>query len=304
MPDQFRAAPDRGPNLARRRLLVVAAGAVTVGLGTVIGRGGGAHPVSAATTSENSTASPTARRASPSASRSATSRAAPSRSATSTPSGSASRAARPEPTPSTAPARVDAASDQPVYYVDDGPKVIALTIDDGPSPLYTPQVLKVLEKYGVRATFSMVGENVSYYPGVAKDVAQAGHTIINHTWDHANLTSLKATKQLTEITRATEAIHAATDVAPRMFRAPYGAWSQRVLSYCAAQKLIPLDWSVDPQDWARPGVSKIVSTIMKTTKTGSIILEHDGGGNRAQTVAALKIAIPRLLDEGYRFAIP
>ena len=65
--------------------------------------------------------------------------------------------------------------------------------------------------------------------------------------------------------------------------------------------LIPLDWSVDPQDWARPGVSKIVSNIMKNTKTGSIILEHDGGGNRSQTVAALGIVIPELLDAGYRF---
>ena len=191
-----------------------------------------------------------------------------------------------------------------MYYVDDGPNVIALTIDDGPSPVYTPQVLAVLEKYGVRATFSMVGENVSYYPAVAKDVAQAGHTIINHTWDHANLTSLSADQQRTEIIRATDAIHAAVGVQPQMFRAPYGAWSQRVLKYCAAERLIPLDWSVDPRDWSRPGVSEIVGAIMKTTKSGSIILEHDGGGDRSETVAALKIVIPRLLDEGYRFAIP
>jgi peptidoglycan/xylan/chitin deacetylase (PgdA/CDA1 family) len=290
MPDSFRGAQDRGPNVARRRLLVVAAGGVVVGIGTVVGRGGG-RPVSAAEGG-------TARGASPSA----------SPSATRTPGGAATRKAPPEPRPSTGQAGVDAAkapaAAQPMYYLDDGPKVIALTIDDGPSPAYTPQVLQVLEEYGVLATFSMVGKNVSYYPAVAKDVAQAGHTIINHTWDHANLTSLKATQQRAEITRATDAIHAATDVRPSMFRAPYGAWSQRVLEYCAAEKLTPLDWSVDPRDWARPGVSKIVAGIMKTTKTGSIILEHDGGGNRSQTVAALKIVIPRLLDEGYRFAIP
>ena len=89
-----------------------------------------------------------------------------------------------------------------------------------------------------------------------------------------------------------------------MFRAPYGAWSQQSLRYCADERLTPLDWSVDPRDWARPGVSEIVGTIMKTTRTGSIILEHDGGGDRSQTVAALKIVIPRLLDEGYHFAIP
>jgi peptidoglycan/xylan/chitin deacetylase (PgdA/CDA1 family) len=89
-----------------------------------------------------------------------------------------------------------------------------------------------------------------------------------------------------------------------MFRAPYGAWSPGVLKCCADDELTPLDWSVDPRDWARPGVSEIVRTIMQTTRTGSIILEHDGGGNRAQTVSALKIAIPRLLGEGYRFAVP
>jgi peptidoglycan/xylan/chitin deacetylase (PgdA/CDA1 family) len=284
MPNHLGAAPGRGPNLERRRLLVVAAGGVMVGIGTLAGRHG-ARAASAAPDSaaRDRTAPPEPRRAAASA----------RPSATRGPDG---------------PARVDAVHapvpGQPMYYVDDGPHVIALTIDDGPSPVYTPQVLRVLEKYGVQATFSMVGENVSYYPAVAKDVAQAGHTIINHTWDHANLTSLSADKQRTEITRATEAIHAAAGVQPRMFRAPYGAWSKRVLTYCAADGLIPLDWSVDPRDWARPGVSEIVTTIMKTTKSGSIILEHDGGGDRSETVAALKIVIPRLLDEGYRFAIP
>jgi peptidoglycan-N-acetylglucosamine deacetylase len=284
MPNHFGAAPGRGPNLERRRLLVVAAGAVMVGIGTLAGRG-----TRAASAAPGSSAVRDG--AAPSAARRAVASAGPS----------ATRG-------SDGPARVDAARDrvpeQPMYYVDDGPKVIALTIDDGPSPVYTPQVLQVLEKYGVRASFSMVGENVSYYPAIAKDVAEAGHTIINHTWNHANLTSLRPAQQLTEITRATDAIHAAVGVQPSMFRAPYGAWSQRVLKYCAAEELIPVDWSVDPRDWSRPGVSEIVGTIMKTTQSGSIILEHDGGGDRSETVAALKIVIPRLLDEGYRFAIP
>jgi peptidoglycan/xylan/chitin deacetylase (PgdA/CDA1 family) len=143
-----------------------------------------------------------------------------------------------------------------------------------------------------------------YYPAIAREVAAAGHTIINHTWDHANLTLLSAARQRTEITRATDAIHEKTGVRPHMFRAPYGAWSGEALAYCASERLMPLDWSVDPRDWARPGVSEIVSTIMRTTRTGSVILEHDGGGNRAQTVAALKIVIPLLLHNGYRFAIP
>jgi peptidoglycan/xylan/chitin deacetylase (PgdA/CDA1 family) len=190
---------------------------------------------------------------------------------------------------------------KPVYYVDDGPMTIALTIDDGPSPIYTPQILQILEKYHVTASFSMVGENVTYYPSVARDVADAGHLIVNHTWDHANLATLTESRTRAEIGNATEAIHHAVGRTPTIFRAPYGAWSRTTLEYCASEHLMPLDWSVDPRDWARPGVSKIVANIMKNTETGSIILEHDGGGDRSETVAALKIAIPRLLDAGYHF---
>jgi peptidoglycan/xylan/chitin deacetylase (PgdA/CDA1 family) len=190
---------------------------------------------------------------------------------------------------------------KPVYYVDDGPMAIALTIDDGPSPVYTPQILQILEKYHVTASFSMVGENVTYHPGVARDVADAGHLIVNHTWDHADLSKLTQSQTRAEIGNATEAIHNAVGRTPTIFRAPYGAWSRTTLEYCASEHLMPLDWSVDPEDWARPGVSKIVSNILKNTATGSIILEHDGGGDRSETVAALKIAIPRLLDAGYHF---
>jgi len=198
----------------------------------------------------------------------------------------------------------DTAPTEPVYYLDDGPKTIALTIDDGPSPIYTPQVLRILERYKVTASFSMVGENVAYYPSIAREVADAGHVIVNHTWDHSDLALMKPSQARTEIARATDAIHAAVGERPRIFRAPYGAWSRAALEYCAAEKLMPLDWSVDPRDWARPGVREIVSNILRNTATGSIILEHDGGGDRSETVAALKIVIPRLLDEGYRFRTP
>lgn len=192
----------------------------------------------------------------------------------------------------------------PVYYLDDGPRTIALTIDDGPSPVYTPQILQILERHHVTASFSMVGQNVTYYPGLVRDVADAGHVIVNHTWDHANLALLRASQARTEIARASDAIHAAVGERPRIFRAPYGAWSKATLEYCASEKLMPLDWSVDPRDWSRPGVGEIVTNILRNTRTGSIILEHDGGGNRSQTVAALRTVIPRLLAEGYRFRTP
>jgi peptidoglycan/xylan/chitin deacetylase (PgdA/CDA1 family) len=194
--------------------------------------------------------------------------------------------------------------EKPVYYIDDGPKVIALTIDDGPSPVYTPQILRILQQYGITASFSMVGQNVAEYPAVAREVAAAGHMIINHTWNHHNLSRMTASAVQEEISRATDTIGTATGKYPAMFRAPYGFWSPTVFRCCANDGLTPLAWSVDPRDWARPGSRAIVRTVLSTTHTGSIILEHDGGGNRSQTVAALRIWLPRLLDAGFRFTTP
>jgi peptidoglycan/xylan/chitin deacetylase (PgdA/CDA1 family) len=196
------------------------------------------------------------------------------------------------------------AGDRPMYYIDDGRKAIALTIDDGPSPAYTPQLLSLLSRYKVTATFSMIGANVAAHPALAREVADAGHMVVNHTWTHANLTLLAPAAVLDQMSRASDAIHHATGAVPGMFRAPYGAWSPAVLKRCRQMRLAPLDWSVDPRDWARPGAGAIVRNIMRNTRTGSIILEHDGGGDRSQTVAALGVVLPRLLAAGFRFRTP
>ena len=202
------------------------------------------------------------------------------------------------------PETIAPANGQPLYHLTDGRKVIALTIDDGPSPTYTPQILRLLHTYGVTASFSMIGRSVAAHPGLAREVAAAGHGIVNHTWTHANLTVLAPLAVADQMNRASDTIAHATGTRPAMFRAPYGAWSPTVLARCRQMRLTPLDWSVDPRDWARPGVSAIATNIMRNTRTGSIILEHDGGGNRAQTVAALTYVLPRLLDQGYRFRTP
>jgi peptidoglycan-N-acetylglucosamine deacetylase len=191
---------------------------------------------------------------------------------------------------------------RPLYYINDSSKSIALTIDDGPDPVYTPQILRLLHQYHVTATFSMIGVHVAAYPHLARSVHEAGHLIANHTWTHADLAGLPAPRVHSELARASDAIHAATGVHPGLFRAPYGAWTAAVIRRCEQMKMVPMDWSVDPRDWAKPGVRRIVRRIMAQTRPGSIILEHDGGGNRSQTVAALRIVLPRLLDEGYHFA--
>jgi peptidoglycan-N-acetylglucosamine deacetylase len=194
--------------------------------------------------------------------------------------------------------------DRPLYYIDSDSKSIALTIDDGPDPVYTPQVLRLLRRYHVTATFSMIGVHVAAFPHLARDVSEAGHKIANHTWTHADLVGLPVHRVHDEVTRASHAIHAATGVQPGLFRAPYGAWSPAVIRECERTGMIPVDWSVDPRDWSMPGVREIVRNIMRNTRPGSIILEHDGGGNRSETVAALRIVLPRLLDDGYHFATP
>jgi peptidoglycan-N-acetylglucosamine deacetylase len=194
--------------------------------------------------------------------------------------------------------------DRPLYHIDPVSRAIALTIDDGPSPVYTPQVLALLRRYGVTATFCMVGIHVAAYPRLAAAVAAAGHTIANHTWTHADLAALPVGAVYDQMALASRAIRVAAGVRPGLFRAPYGFWSAEVIALCEQMRMVPLAWSVDPRDWSRPGVRQIVATIMATTGPGSIIIEHDGGGNRSQTVAALRIVLPRLLDEGYKFHTP
>ena len=211
---------------------------------------------------------------------------------------------RATPAPTAARRKRRPVDDEPMYYIHDGRKAIALTIDDGPSPVYTPQVLRLLEKHKVTATFSMIGTEVDANRGVARDVAAAGHTIANHTWTHPDLALLGPTAIAEQMDRTSHAIHHVTGRVPTLFRAPYGAWSPAVFQHCARTGMTPVDWSVDPRDWARPGVTSIVSNIMRNTRTGSIILEHDGGGDRAETVAALKIVLPRLLAAGYHFRTP
>jgi peptidoglycan-N-acetylglucosamine deacetylase len=193
---------------------------------------------------------------------------------------------------------------KPDFYVYQGPRAIALTIDDGPSPEWTPQVLDLLRRYGITATFCQVGAQVGRYPSLVRAVAAEGHLIANHTWTHADLARASAATVGSELERTSDAIEKVSGQRPTLYRAPYGSWSNRVLTTCHTMDMRPLDWSVDPRDWARPGIPNIVKNIMANTHPGSIILEHDGGGDRSQTVAALRVALPRLLDAGYQFVTP
>jgi peptidoglycan/xylan/chitin deacetylase (PgdA/CDA1 family) len=195
--------------------------------------------------------------------------------------------------------------DGPQHYLPCAGTNIALTIDDGPDPLWTPKILAVLARYQIRATFCMIGQRAAAHPDLVRAVADAGHHIANHTYTHPTPLGQLSPKQIAaELAQATDAITAAGAPYPTLFRAPGGEWSPTVLSACAKGRMRPLDWSVDPRDWSRPGVPHIVDTILVNTRPGAIILDHDGGGNRQQTVDALTIALPRLIDAGYHFTQP
>ncbi|MBV2155273.1 polysaccharide deacetylase family protein [Kitasatospora sp. SUK 42] len=193
---------------------------------------------------------------------------------------------------------------KPVFELDPGQRVVGLTIDDGPDPRHTPTVLALLQQYGIRATFFLIGENAAEHPELVREIADHGHHIANHTWTHPDLRHMSEEAVRDELERTSDLLQRTTGRQPTWFRAPGGDWSPVALRVSRALGLRNLGWSVDPQDWARPGTSVIVDRILKNVRPGSIVLNHDGGGDRSQTVAAMKTYLPALLDSGYSFSAP
>jgi peptidoglycan/xylan/chitin deacetylase (PgdA/CDA1 family) len=186
-------------------------------------------------------------------------------------------------------------------YPDAPPNAIALTIDDGPDPAWTPLVLDELARNGVSATFSMIGRWTLLYPDLARAVIAAGHTICNHSMTHpVPFASLSPARIEAEVAGASTAIRQAIGWVPEVFRAPGGSWSPAVLTSVASNGMRAIEWDLDPRDWQRPGTSLILSRLL-AARPGDILLCHDGGGDRSETVAALRSAIPALRSRGLVF---
>ncbi|WP_344838063.1 polysaccharide deacetylase family protein [Actinocorallia longicatena] len=180
-------------------------------------------------------------------------------------------------------------------------KAVALTIDDGPHPLWTPKVLDLLAHFEVKATFFVIGEQIGDNAKLVRRIVEAGHEIANHTLTHPIYMPGLSVKQIDhELVEAHKRIHEETGAVPRLFRAPGGNWSPKVYKTIAKHGLFPIDWDIDPRDWARPGVAHIQRHLMRA-KPGDILLCHDGGGDRSQTVRSLKHVLPRLKDRGLEF---
>lgn len=178
---------------------------------------------------------------------------------------------------------------------------VALTFDDGPQPPYTGQVLDILERYGIPATFFCVGIYARAHPEQLARMRDAGHSIGNHTWSHPFLPELSRPQFTRQIGRTNEAIAEVTGAEPTLFRPPYGSRSPEVMGWLSEIGITSVLWDVAPDDWAMPGTETISRSVVEEARPGSIVLLHDSGGDRSQTVAALPAMIEGLLDHGFGF---
>ena len=184
-------------------------------------------------------------------------------------------------------------------------KMLALTFDDGPDEVFTPQILDILKKYNVRATFFVVGEKVAYNKEIIKREFDEGHEIGNHTYSHINVAKQSYDTIATEIGNTQDAIKSVTGEEPRSFRPPYRAISRDMCNIIKERDMNIILWTyVDAKDWQNPGSSSIVRSIETGIQNGCIILLHDYNKIRnpkSQTIEALDVIIPDLIEKGYKF---
>ncbi|NXY96076.1 polysaccharide deacetylase family protein [Streptomyces sp. BR123] len=181
---------------------------------------------------------------------------------------------------------------------------MVLTFDDGPDPRYTPAILDTLARYEVPALFFVCGERADENRDLLRRMADEGHVIGNHTWSHPRIPRLSRPGLAHEIASTSELVEKTVGAAPVWFRAPYGAWNRAAFEIGAELGMEPLAWTVDSLDWTEPGTSVIVSRVLQGAAPGVIVLNHDAGGDRSQSVRGLDTYLPQLLARGYRMTLP
>jgi chitin deacetylase len=200
---------------------------------------------------------------------------------------------------SAAPARFEGETIKSLK-LNQGKKVIALTFDDGPWPNTTSQTLDILKKNNVKGTFFVVGRNVKNYPNEVKRLIAEGHAIGNHTWHHwYHYMNPKVAAY--EVSHTTDLIFKTTGVKTNLFRPPGGIMHNGVSAYAKNSQYAIIMWSSDSLDYSLPSVPKLIDNVFRNAEPGGIVLLHDGGGNRSQTVQALPEIISRFRKQGYSF---
>jgi peptidoglycan/xylan/chitin deacetylase (PgdA/CDA1 family) len=179
-------------------------------------------------------------------------------------------------------------------------KLVALTFDGGPSG-YTPKIDRILQRKHVRASFFWVGGRIDGWGKVVRRVARQGHEIANHSWFHDDLTGLSADQVRSQLARTNRRISRLTGERPRLFRPPYGAVNGQVREIAANLGMRTVLWDADSLDWTGPGCERIAALVRQRVHHRSIVLLHDGGGDRRQTVCAVPRIVRDLRSRGYRF---
>ena len=198
----------------------------------------------------------------------------------------------PEPKPEPAPAPA-----APTPAPTTGNKVIALTFDDGPGP-YTAHLLDILDQYGAKATFFLIGSKVSGQASVVRSIQARGHQLGNHSWSHPELPKLSVDQIAGEIDRTNEAIRQATGVKPSILRPPYGAVNGVVLEQLRLRNMSSILWSVDTRDWADRNSQIVCSRAVAGARPGAVILMHD---IHQTSVNAVPCILSSLKQQGYSF---
>lgn len=176
---------------------------------------------------------------------------------------------------------------------------VAMTFDDGPHPSQTPRLLDMLRERGLKATFYLIGNRVVHYPAIARRIAEEGHEIGNHSWSHPFLNRLDQSTVIREIDQTTNAIYQVTGRPPVTFRPPYGAFTRSQRTWLHGVRTLPtILWSVDPQDWRRPGASVVANRILSHAHRGGIILSHD---IHRPTIDAMPATLDGLTARGFQF---
>lgn len=177
---------------------------------------------------------------------------------------------------------------------------VALTFDDGPHPEYTPAILAVLAKYNVKATFFMVGENAGRHPAIVREVALKGHEVADHTMTHPEAPKADSRKLMREVRGAAELLEQLSGQKVHYFRPPYGYFDVAYFRACRDAKLDIVLWSIVPRDWERPPAEILARRVAAEIRPGAIVLLHDGGGDRRQTVKALPAILEAIRAKGLR----
>ncbi|MFD8152307.1 MULTISPECIES: polysaccharide deacetylase family protein [unclassified Streptomyces] len=192
----------------------------------------------------------------------------------------------------------------PMLRVSGRGRTMVLTFDDGPDPRYTPHILDTLAEYDVRAMFFVCGEMAVDNKKLLARMSDEGHVVGNHTWSHPLLTRLTRRQIRSEMERTSDVVADVCGERPEWFRAPYGAWNRAAFQLGAELGMEPLAWTVDTLDWTTPGTPSIVERVEKGAAPGVVVLSHDAGGDRTQSVRALRRYLPELLDSGYHVTVP